>query len=33
MNGWFSSTSNWIKKQYFNGAHLLDTMTQGDKMD
>ena len=26
---WLSNTSNWLKKQYFNGAHYIDTLSQG----
>ena len=26
---WLSNTSNWLKKQYFNGAHYVDALSQG----
>lgn len=26
---WLSTTSNWIKKQYFNSTHLIDWLYQG----
>lgn len=33
MNGWISSTNNWLKKQYFNSTHYLDLLAnQGDKL-
>lgn len=34
MNSWISSTSNWLKKQYFNSAHYIDVLVnQGDRLD
>lgn len=34
MNGWFSTTSTWLKKQYFNSAHYIDLITnQADKIE
>lgn len=34
MNSWISSTSNWLKKQYFNSAHYIDVLVnQGDMLD
>lgn len=27
MNGWLSTTSTWLKKQYFNSAHYLELIS------
>ena len=40
MKGWLSNTTNWMyfflinrKKQYFNGTHLIDQITNDDNSE